>query len=247
MYYSVMRNVIFITLLVLVLIPTSVLSKRTSVSNQFPVYDNGGKPDLVVDPERFVSKMEIVDRLFAEGNCAIQEGAVGAAGDRRLLRFDVIVMNSGDGDLIAGDRNDPNNSHAEQFDLSPCHGHYHSRGFLNYELLNKERSAVVAGHKESFCLGDSFKFGGEKTNDYNCAFQGISSGWAAWYHKKQTGQWIDITGVPEGDYIVRVTVNAAGTFDEGQNRYTNSLETSIHIPDPHKKVKVDNSPEVLEK
>jgi len=53
--------------------------------------------------------------------------------------------------------------------------------------------------------------------------------------------------VPEGDYIVRVTVNAAGTFDEGQNRYTNSVETSIHVPDPRKKVTIDNSPEVLEK
>src|SRR4051794_6862161 len=160
MYYSVMRNVILVTTLALVLIPTSVLSKRTSVSNQFPVYDNGGKPDLVVDPERFVSKMEIVDRLFAEGNCAIEERAVGGAGNRRLLRFDTIVMNSGNGDLVAGDRNDPKNS--EQFELSPCHGHYHSRGFLNYELLNKERTLVVAGHKESFCLEDSFKFEGEK-------------------------------------------------------------------------------------
>lgn len=245
MYYSVMRNVTIVTILALALIPTSVLSKRLTVSNQFPIYDNGGKPDLVVDPARFVSKMEIVDRLFAEGNCAIQEGAVAAAGNRRLLRFDTVVMNAGNGDLVAGDRNDPNNS--ESFELSPCHGHYHSRAFLNYELLNKERTVVVAGHKQSFCLGDSFKFEGDKNNDYNCAVQGISSGWADWYHKKQIGQWIDITGVPEGDYIVRVTVNAAGTFDEGQNRYTDSVETSIHVPDPHKKVKVDNSPEVLEK
>jgi hypothetical protein len=245
MYYSGMRKVIFIILLTIALIPTSAFSKRTSVSNQFPVYDNGGKPDLVVDPQRFVSKMEIIDRLFAEGNCAIQEGAVGEAGNRRLVRFDTVVMNAGDGDLVTGDRNDPNNS--ERFELSPCHNHYHSGSFLNYELLNKERTVVVAGHKQSFCLEDSLKFEGEKSNDYNCTVQGISSGWASWFHRKQIGQWIDITGVPEGDYIVRVIVNAAGTFDEGQNRYTNSLETSIHVPDPHKKVNVDNSPEQLDK
>lgn len=242
-----MRKLIFISLLVFALIPTSVLSQKASVSKQFPVYDNDGKPDLVVDPQRFVSKMEIVDRLFNEGNCAIEESAVGGAGYRRLLRFDTIVMNSGNGDLVAGDRGDPSNAYAESFELSPCHNHYHLRGFSNYELLNTERTVVVTGHKQSFCLGDSLKYAAGNSKNYSCNSQGITSGWAVWYNRKQTGQWIDITGVPEGDYIVRVTVNAAGTFDEGQNRYTNSVETSIHIPDPRKKVTVDNSPEVLEK
>jgi len=245
MYYSVMRRVIFITLLSLALIPTSVLSQRSSAPKQFPVYDNGGKPDLVVDPQKFVSSLEIVDRLFTEGNCAIQEGAVGGAGKRRLLRFDTIVMNSGNGDLVAGDRGDSNNPHADQFELNPCQGFNRIRDFSNYELLNKERTVVLAGHKQGLCLGDSFKFEGDKSNDFNCSSQGITSGWAGWYYKKQIGQWIDITGVPEGDYIVRVTVNADGRFDEGQNRYTNSVETSIHVPDPHKRVKSDNSPEVV--
>ena len=70
-YYRVMRHVIFITILALALIPTTVLSQKVKVSKQFPVYDNGGKPDLVVDPSRFVSSMQIVDRNFSEGNCAI--------------------------------------------------------------------------------------------------------------------------------------------------------------------------------
>src|SRR6185369_465112 len=93
----------------LVLIPSAAVSQRTSVSRQFPVYDNGGKPDLVVDPQRFVAQMEIVDRLFSEGSCAIEEGAVGGTGYRRILRFDTVVMNSGNGDLVVGDRSDPNN------------------------------------------------------------------------------------------------------------------------------------------
>ena len=135
--------------------------------------------------------------------------------------------------------------HADQFELNSCQGFNRIRDFSNYELLNKERTVVLAGHKQGLCLGDSFKFEGDKSNDFNCSSQGITSGWAGWYYKKQIGQWIDITGVPEGDYIVRVTVNADGRFDEGQNRYTNSVETSIHVPDPHKRVKSDNSPEVV--
>src|SRR5829696_10391173 len=100
---------IIATIAGLVLIPSSAVSQRTSVSRQFPVYNNGGKPDLVVDPQRFVAQMEIIDRLFTQEGCALQEGVVGGAGYRRILRFDIVVVNSGDGDLVVGNRSDPNN------------------------------------------------------------------------------------------------------------------------------------------
>lgn len=238
-----LRALLIIVIALLVLVP-SVTSQRTSVSRNFPVYDNGGKPDLVVDPLRFVSQMEIVDRLFTEGGCAIQEGAVGATGYRRILRFDTVVMNSGDGDLVVGDRSDPNNQYAEFFEFAPCHGHFHIKDFSVYELLSLDRTVVVAAHKQGFCMEDSLKYDGGKSKGFNCAFQGITSGWGDWYFKQLTGQWIDITGIPEGDYIVRVRLNLVNTFDEGSNRYTNAVETFIHVPDPRKKVTIDDSPEV---
>ena len=237
-----------ITLITLLVLGTpSALSQRTSVGRLFPVYDNGGKPDLTVDPQRFTSQMEIVDRLFDDGTCAIQEGAVGGIGYRRLLRFDTVVMNGGDGDLIVGDRSDPNNPYAAFFVFAPCHGHYHIRDFSVYELLDTNGTTVVAGHKQGFCFEDSFKYDGGKSNGYSCAFQGITSGWGDWYYKQLTGQWIDITGVPEGDYIVRVTINLAHIFDEGANRYPNVMETPIHVPSPRKKVAIDNSPALVDK
>jgi hypothetical protein len=242
-----LRALLVAVIALLVLIPSAVISQRTSVSRQFPVYDNGGKPDLVVDPQRFVSQMEIVDRLFTEGSCALQERAVGSTGYRRILRFDTVVMNSGDADLIVGDRNDPNNPFAEFFDFAPCHGHFHLRDFSVYELLSLDRTVVVASHKQGFCFEDSLKYDGGKSNGYNCTFQGITSGWGDWYFKQLTGQWIDITGVPEGDYIVRVRINAVNTFDEGTNRYANAVETSIHVPNPRNKVRIDDSPEVIAK
>ena len=241
-----LRAILVIAIAMLVLVP-SATSQRTSVSRSFPVYDNGGKPDLVVDPQRFVSQMEIVDRFFSEGSCAIEENAVGATGYRRILRFDTVVMNSGDGDLVLGDRSDPNNPFAEFFEFAPCHGHFHIRDFSAYELLSLDRTVVVAGHKQGFCMEDSLKYDGGKSKGFNCSFQGITSGWGDWYFKQLTGQWIDITGVPEGDYIVRVSINLVNTFDEGSNRYTNAVETSIHVPDPRKKVTIDDSPEVIAK
>ena len=89
-------------------------------------------------------------------------------------------------------------------------------------------------------LGDRRSAG--DSSCYVCAFQGITTGWADWYFKQLSGQWIDITGVPQGDYIVHVEINAAHTFDEGANRYSNVIETTIHVPDPRNKVTVDNSP-----
>ena len=219
------------------------LAQRTSVSGDFPVYANGGKPDLTVDPKRFVSQMGIVDRFFDPTSCSLIEGAVGGSGYRRILRFDTVIMNAGDGDLVVGDRSDPNNPYAQYFEFSPCHQHYHIHGFSTYLLLKaSDRSLVVAGHKQGFCFEDSFKYDGGKSNGYTCKYQGITSGWGDWYYKQLGGQWIDITGVPEGDYIVQVTINDTPIFDEGANVYPNTIETPIHVPDPRNKVDVVNSP-----
>ncbi len=217
-------------------------AQRTSVSRDFPIYVNQGKPDLTPDPKRFVSQMEIVDRLFQAGDCELVEGSVGGTGYRRLLRFDTVLINSGDGDLIVGSPTDPNNPYHAVFEFSPCHHHYHIAGFSNYQLLNLDRTVAAQGHKQAFCLEDLLKYSNDnKSNGYTCASQGITSGWADWYFKQLSGQWIDITGVPEGDYIVHVEINAAGTFAEGANRYPNVIETDIHVPNPRNKVTVDNS------
>src|SRR5262249_37587580 len=96
-------------LLVLLIIVVPALGQRSSVSSDIPVYANGGKPDLAIDPKRFVSQMEIVDRYFSPEDCALVEGSVGGTGYRRLLRFDTVVVNGGDGDLIIGDPTDRRN------------------------------------------------------------------------------------------------------------------------------------------
>jgi hypothetical protein len=186
--------------------------------------------------------MEIVDRYFAPDDCAIAEEVVGGTGYRRLLRFDTVLMNRGDGDLVVGDREDPNNPYAEFFVFHQCHGHYHIKYFSIYELLTLDGKVVVAGTKQGFCFEDSFKYvDGGKSSGYDCHDQGITSGWGDWYYKQLVGQWIDITGVPEGDYIVRVSINTgqySPIFNEGQDRYSNVTEVKVHVPSPRKKVAV---------
>ena len=228
----------------LLLVPRVGTAQRTSVARDFPLYANGGQPDLVMDPQRFGAQMEIVDRLFEPTDCAIAEGVVGGSGYRRLLRFDTVVMNRGGGDLVVGDRSDPNNPYAPYFVFHSCHGHYHIQHFSTYELLTLDRAQVVAGTKQGFCFEDSFKYeDGGKSHGYDCANQGITAGWGDWYYKQLVGQWIDITGVPEGQYIVRVTLNqgdSAPIFDEGENRYPNVMEVVVNVPSPRKKVAIVN-------
>ena len=238
-----MNRTAWMAIAVLSLAPTSALAQRTSVIGDFPIYANGGKPDFTVDPKRFVTQMEIVDRLFGAGDCELDEGTVGGTGYRRLLRFDTVIINAGDGDQIVGDPTDPSGPYYSNFEFATCHGHYHNKGFSDYTLLNLDRTVATPGHKQAFCLEDNLRYTNDAKRQFvTCSYQGLSSGYGDWYYKQLSGQWIDITGLPEGDYIVRVTINAAGTFDEGDNRYPNSIEAKVHVPDPRKKVTIDNSP-----
>src|SRR5262249_31788473 len=116
----------------LLLAPSLASAQRSSVSGDFPIYSNGGLPGLTVDPKRFTSQMEIVDRLFQPGSCELQEGSVGGPGYRRLLRFETAILNAGDGDLRVGSPTDPNNPYASWFFFASCHQHYHIRDFLRY-------------------------------------------------------------------------------------------------------------------
>ena len=241
-FSGVMMKHLMALFLIFGMVATAV-AQRTDVSSDFPIYSNKGKPDLTIDGKRLVSQMEIVDRLFDSTSCELEEGSIGGTGYRRLLRFDTVIINAGNGDLIVGSPTDLNNPYHRSFIFSPCHQHYQITGFSDYELLDMQRNVVAFGHKQAFCLEDSLKYSNDtKSHGYDCSNQGITRGWADWYFKQLSGQWIDITGVPEGDYILHVEINSAHTFDEGKNKYPNLFETTVYIPDPRNKVTVDNSP-----
>ena len=226
-------------LLIVALVAPAAHAARDSLENRYDVavYPNGGKPDLLVDPIRLKSQLNVIDRYFDSDNasdrCAYEEGVIGAYGWRRLMVFDVVIVNAGDGDLVVGDRSDLNNPYAGAFYLDPCHGHYHLKGFSEYRLLYQDGNEAKSGHKQGFCFEDSFKFSDHPSNGYHCGNQGITSGWGDWYYKQLVGQWIDVTGVPEGDYLLEVEINIQETayrFDEGQNKYPNTTRTPATIP-----------------
>lgn len=201
---------------------------------QYQLYNNGGFPDLHVDGARVRSSLDTVTRTFSSTACEVVEGSIAAAGTRRLLRFDVALINHANADLVIGRPTDVNGPYFEFFHFSPCHNHYHIDGFTDYQLLNLDRSVAAFGHKQAFCLEDLIRYGSLPSHGYTCGNQGITAGWADLYSKFLSGQWVDITGVPDGDYILHVEVNAAGMVNENQNLYGNVYEVQIRLPLPGK-------------
>ena len=148
-------------------------------------------------------------------------------------------MNAGDGDLVIGDRADPANPYAPYFEFSPCHGHYHIKDFSVYQLLRLDGTVAAEGHKQGFCLTDSFKYGENKSNGYDCHFQGITSGWGDWsIQSSWLGNRSTSPVCRKATTSYRVVINFSGIFDEGENRYPNVIRAEIHVPDPRKKVTI---------
>jgi hypothetical protein len=159
------------------------------------------------------SPVYVQDMYFDPDACELGEGCIGAAGNRRLLRFNDVTANLGQADLELG-ATPPAGVSSGVFVWSPCHQHHHVAGFEDYALVGAA-GTIVAGHKQAFCLRDDLRErAGVGPQRFDCTDQGISAGWADVYQPQLACQWIDVTGVPPGAYTVRVTVNPTRAFAE---------------------------------
>jgi hypothetical protein len=185
-------------------------------------------PDLTVDAQSLQDSIEIQTQDFTQSSCAVVENCVDGLGERTLLRFDTVTPNLGPGDVFLGDPvGNP------EFVWSPCHMHYHFQEYADYRLLDMAGNIVARGHKQAFCLVDLWQPPGLSGDPHpqftNCGFQGISAGWADVYSRVLDCQWIDITGVPSGQYILEVQINPAHVIQEG-NYQNNVGRAEVTIP-----------------
>uniref|UniRef100_A0A3P9K3S0 Lysyl oxidase homolog n=1 Tax=Oryzias latipes TaxID=8090 RepID=A0A3P9K3S0_ORYLA len=173
-------------------------------------YFQNGLPDLVPDPYAiqagaYVQRMQMYAlRCAAEENClSAYAPTVRDIDFRVLLRFPQKVKNQGTSDFLPV-------KPRHQWDWHSCHQHFHSMdAFSNYDLLDVVSGLKVAeGHKASFCLEDTGCEPGFRRR-YACTThtQGLSPGCHDTYAANIDCQWIDITDVPPGNYILKVTVN----------------------------------------
>ncbi|XP_070701079.1 protein-lysine 6-oxidase-like [Pempheris klunzingeri] len=189
-------------------------------------YFQNGLPDLVPDPYAiqagaYIQRMQMYAlRCAAEENCLARSAYGLTVRDidfRVLLRFPQKVKNQGTTDFLPV-------KPRYQWDWHSCHQHYHSMdAFSNYDLLDVVTGRKVAeGHKASFCLEDTGCDSGFRRR-YACTShtQGLSPGCHDIYAANIDCQWIDITDVPPGNYILKVTVNP--NFHVLESDFTNNV------------------------
>ncbi|XP_043089418.1 lysyl oxidase-like 5b [Puntigrus tetrazona] len=175
-------------------------------------YFQNGLPDLVPDPYSiqagsYIQRVQMYAlRCAAEENCLARSAYRPTVRDldyRVLLRFPQKVRNMGTSDFLPV-------KPRHQWEWHSCHQHYHSMdAFSHYDLLDIGSGLKVAeGHKASFCLEDTGCDPGFHRR-YACTAhtQGLSPGCHDTYAANIDCQWIDITDVPPGNYILKVTVN----------------------------------------
>lgn len=160
---------------------------------------------------------------------------------RMLLRFPTVAANVGDGplDIIAvpgeGESSQTwqrvwtsdwnfQDSLSGEFIFHPEHDHVHFDAFERYTLRDLGGAVVASSEKVSFCLRDSVRVterlpapdGLMLVDDGSCEGQQqvINAGFGDHYHALLEDQWIDITGVPAGDYELEIAVDPLDLIQE---------------------------------
>jgi len=132
-----------------------------------------------------------------------------------------------------------------RFVQSETHRHWHFLDFERYDLLSPAAETLGRDQKTGFCLGDrydaaeSVELPGEPAQPVwtqECGRgqperlvvrEGISPGYGDDYVPRLEGQWIDITDLPAGSYILRHRVNvdrALRESDYGNNEASVPVE-----------------------
>jgi len=153
-------------------------------------------------------------QYFEPGDCNVVETCVGGSGWRRLLRFATQTANLGDDDFYIG----PPAVDNDLFSRSECRDIFHFLGYAEHRLINEDGTVVATGHKPASCMSDTEQI--VEAIDispfglYNCGQQGIQRGWSDVYPSGLNCQWIDISDVNVGDYMLEVEVNVARRVEE---------------------------------
>lgn len=201
-------------------------------------------PDLVFNVRELESTAHIEDRPLMFLQCAMEENCAASEAyrirrenhnwhivTRRLLKFTASVLNAGNIDFRPSIP-----KHLWEWHL--CHMHYHSMEvFAVFDIIDFKGVKVAEGHKASFCLEDNECLEGVQPK-YACANygdQGISVNCSDIYKYNIDCQWVDISEVAFGDYIMKVSVNPEFKVPE-MSFHNNAAECKLSYTPQYAKV-----------
>jgi hypothetical protein len=176
-----------------------------------------------------IRNFRIQNASFSSTSKDVQDGCV-TPGSHRLLRFDTLMYNAGDLDLLIGAPSE----RPELFVWSEGHGHYHLVDFIEYQLYDHDQRQVVESYKQAICFFDSQRISEQarSTRQFSPGScnteQGLSAGWADLYRSSVTCQFIAIDDVSDGTYALTATLNPQGIVDE-TTRLDNSTCQGLRI------------------
>ena len=242
---------------VAVALPARAQSQSTCVP-VVPCADKNGCPDLTVDGRELSPNLTLNRETWTSSDCAVIEGEV-AAGDRWLLRFDVATPNLGPGDLIIGKPTDhpewfdlvtchghPHFKEYSDYRLWTPRGYEQWLALRQANPTSCARDLLAAnpglakqlttGRKQGFCVVDVIPSTqgtcpGLWTHLHyrSCDDMGLSVCWEDYYDSFLDGQWIDVTGLQAGSYVLEVEVNAEHFFQE-TDYSNNSAAITVSLP-----------------
>jgi hypothetical protein len=130
-----------------------------------------------------------------------------------------------------------------RFVVSETHRHWHLLGFERYELRTRDGNTVGRDRKTGFCLGDRYdahadsRIPGEPPRavwTQECGrgqegrlriLEGLSPGFGDDYVPRLEGQFIDVTGLPAGRYVLVHRANPARDLLESS--YANNAASAL--------------------
>lgn len=159
-------------------------------------------PDLVVVQSAFENSLQRA--TVTSSNCMVAEQCLTGHGTRTVIRFDTDIRNIGQTDYFIG--NPANNP--TQFNTNNCHNHTHYEGYAEYVLypMPTNGTRIPIGFKNGFCVMDLSCPAGF-TAKYGCGNMGVTAGCGDIYRRSLDCQWIDITDVADGQYLLAIKVN----------------------------------------
>jgi len=158
-------------------------------------------PDLTVVQSVVQSSLQM-DHINSNDGCLISEGCLTGYGLRDILRFTTHIKNIGQEDYYIGT---PSNSNP-QFTYDNCHNHWHYQGYAQYLLYDFDGTSLPVGYKNGFCVMD-LECSGGGNGGYGCGNMGISAGCGDIYSSGLMCQWVDLTDIDTGSYVLVVKVN----------------------------------------